>query len=272
MKISLDGIPQGIVLLIIGGLLSFAGQKWVNSDLEYKVTSKDAYLSAPLGQQGLNMAFKGKPLKNVSVVEFSIFNRTSKQVNNANLIFSIDEKASALVLSDVIPPHGMSKKETVEPMPPKDPKDQSVRKFRLKMVPKLQDSDSFHAVFVFEGEKAPSVSLHGSSGEISVVPYQAWKNTIIGLIVVLIVYTLIGILWFTLCSLIKYFILEPRIYKERIRAFVDHAKQLQHDGQPNLDNPQVIEDARKIYASFIKPKSSKFWSKMFPAQQLEDEP
>jgi hypothetical protein len=270
MKISLDGIPQGIVLLIIGGLLSFAGQKWVNSDLEYKVTSKDAYLSAPLGQQGLNMAFKGKPLKNVSVVDFSIFNQTSKQVNNADLIFSIDEKASALVLSDVIPPHGMSKKETVEPMAPKDPKDQSVRKFRLKMVPKLQDSDSFHAVFVFEGEKAPSVSLHGSSGEISVVPYQAWKNTIIGLIVVLIVYTLIGILWFTLSSLINY-IGEPIIYKKRVRSFVDHAKQLQHDGQLNSDDSQVTENARKIYASFIKPKPSKFWSKMLPAQQLEDE-
>jgi hypothetical protein len=133
----MKNILEGIVLLIVGGLLSLAGQKWVNSDLEYKVTSRDAYLSALLGQQGLNMAFKGKPLKNVSVVEFSIFNRTSKQVNNADLIFSIDEKASALVSSDVTPPHGMSKKETVEPIAPKDLKDQSVRKFRLKIVPKL---------------------------------------------------------------------------------------------------------------------------------------
>jgi hypothetical protein len=263
---------QTITVAVISGIIGFFCQPWFNSNLEYKATSRNAYLSALLGQQGLNMAFKGKPLKNVSVVEFSIFNRTSKQVNNADLTFSIDEKASVLVLSDVTPPRGMSKKEFVEPIPPKDPKDQSVRKFRLKTVPSLQDRDSFHAVFVFEGEKAPSVSLHGSSGEISVVPYQEWKNTIMGVIFLLTVYTLFLILWITLCSLIKYFILEPRIYKERIRAFVDHAKQLQHDGQPNLDNPQVIEDARKIYASFIKPKSSKFWSKMFPAQQLEDEP
>jgi uncharacterized membrane protein len=46
MKISLDGIPQGIVLLIIGGLLSFAGQKWVSSDLEYKNTFSDRPTSA----------------------------------------------------------------------------------------------------------------------------------------------------------------------------------------------------------------------------------
>ncbi len=266
----LGSATQTITVAVISGIIGFFCQPWFNSNLEYKVTSRDAYLSALLGQQGLNMAFKGKPLKNVSVVEFSIFNRTSKQVNNADLIFSIDEKASALVLSDVTPPHGMSKKENVEPISPKDPKDQSVRKFRLKIVPNLQDSDSFHAVFVFEGEKAPSVSLHGSSGETSIVPYQEWKNITIGLIVVVIVYTLIGISWFTLSSLIDY-IWAPRIYKKRVRSFVNHAKQLQHDGQLNSNDSQVTEDARKIYASFIKPKSSKFWSKMLPAQQLEDE-
>jgi hypothetical protein len=263
---------QTVTVAVISGIIGFFCQPWFNSNLEYKVTSRDAYLSALLGQQGLNMAFKGKPLKNVSIVEFTIFNRTSKQVNNADLTFSIDEKASVLVLSDVTPPRGMSKKEFVEPISPKDPKDQSVRKFRLKTVPSLQDSDSFHAVFVFEGEKAPSVSLHGSSGEISVVPYSELKNTIIALIVVLSAYTLIGILWFTLCSFIDY-IWEPRRYRKRVKSFFDHAKQLQHDGQLNSDDSRVTEDARKIYASFIKkPKPSKFWSKLLPAQQLEDEP
>jgi hypothetical protein len=107
----MKNILQGIVLIIIGSLLSLAGQKWVNSDLEYKVTSTDAYLSAPLGQQGLTMAFGGKPLKNVSIVEFSILNRTPKQVKDAELEFFVDKKAgSALVSSDIIPPRRISKK------------------------------------------------------------------------------------------------------------------------------------------------------------------
>jgi hypothetical protein len=257
---------QTITVAGISGIIGFFCQPWFNSNLEYKVTSRDAYLSALLGQQGLNMAFKGKPLKNVSVVEFSIFNRTSKQVNNADLIFSIDEKASVLVLSDVTPPNGMSKKEFVEPVAPKNPKDQSVRKFRLKTVPNLQDSDSFHAVFVFEGEKAPSVSLHGSSGEISVVPYQAWKDFVRDMLIIFVPYSAVMLFFFYRVD----FVWSPKSHKKRVERFMKYVKQLQDDGQLNSDNPQFLEDTTKVFTQFTKPKPYKFWAKILPEKHFED--
>ena len=139
---------KGITAGVVGALLLFIGQQWLNSDLEYKVASRDAYVSAPLGQQGLSMAFDGKPLKNVSVVEFSIVNRTSKQISNAEFLFVVDDKTSpTLVAGGVIAPRGMSSAEVVENLPTKEP---NARKFRLKVVPKQRDNEYFHAVFVFD--------------------------------------------------------------------------------------------------------------------------
>ena len=38
------------------------------------------------------MAYKDKPLNNVSFVEFGIFNRTSKQFVDVDLAFSVDDQ------------------------------------------------------------------------------------------------------------------------------------------------------------------------------------
>ena len=69
---------KGLTGVVVGALLLWGGQKWFASDLEYTQISRNGYLSTTLGRQGLTMAYEGKPLKNVSVVEFGIFNRTSK--------------------------------------------------------------------------------------------------------------------------------------------------------------------------------------------------
>jgi hypothetical protein len=95
--------------MIVGALLLWGWQAWVTSDLEYRQVSKNGYLSSPLGQQGLTMAYEGKPLKNVSVVEFGIFNRTSKQFSDVDLVFSVDDSKSptTLVSSGIITPSGL---------------------------------------------------------------------------------------------------------------------------------------------------------------------
>ncbi|NJM77458.1 MAG: hypothetical protein HC852_18840 [Acaryochloridaceae cyanobacterium RU_4_10] len=266
MKNILDGLLKDVLLLIIGGLITFVGQKWVNSDIEYKIASRDSYLSAPLGQQGLTMAFKGKPLKNVSVVDFSIFNRTSKQFADVDLVFSVDKNAtSAIVSSDIIPPQGIPKKEFVEKLSPKDPKDRGVIKFRIKILPKQRNNDYFHAVFVFEGDQAPSMSVQGLTGETSLIPYQAWKDFIQGIVIVSVIYVGCMLLLFYRVD----FVWWPRIYQKRVEQFVEHVKQHQSDGQTNTD-PQFLEDSRKIYASFTKPKPLKFWAKILPEKHFED--
>ncbi len=257
---------KGITAGIVGAFLLLIGQQWLNSDLEYKQISRDAYLSAPLGQQGLAMAFNGKPLKNVSVVEFSIINRTSKQVANAEFVFTVDvENNTTLVSAGIIPPRGMSAPEVIEDLQTKDAK---AKKFRIKVVPKQRDSEYFHAVFVFEGDKAPSMTLSSASGEVAIVPYQEWKDTIAAVILLLVIIFLSGAVQITVMTCIDYF-WEPRKHKKQVERFVEHASNLQCYGKPKYSDPAVIADAAYIYASFTRSKPSKFWSKILPEQRFE---
>lgn len=257
---------KGITAGIVGALLLFFGQQWLNSDLEFRKLSRDAYLSTPLGQQGLTMAFSGKPLKNVSVVEFSIVNRTSKQVANADLVFTVDDEESpTLVSGGVIPPRGMSAPETIEELPSKDAK---AKKFRIKVAPKQRDSEYFHAVFVFEGDKAPSMSVSSASGDVSIVPYQKWKDTTAAVVVLLAIVCLWVAAQVAFMTLIDYF-WEPRKHKKQVERFVEHAAELQRDRKLKSADPESLADAGTIYASFMRPKPSKFWSKVLPEQRFE---
>lgn len=257
---------KGITAGIVGALLLFFGQQWLNSDLEFKQSSRNAYLSTPLGQQGLTMTFDGKQLKNVSIVEFSIINRTAKQISNADLIFAVDDPTSpTLVSGGLIPPKGISAAEAIEELPSKDAR---AKKFRIRVIPKQQDSEYFHAVFVFEGEKAPSMSISSASGDVSIRAYQQWKDTTI----IVVIFVAIACLWvagqIALTTLIDYF-LEPRRHKKQIESFAEHSIKLLNEGRLKLNDPDALADAGTIYASFARPKPSKFWSKLLPEQQYE---
>lgn len=258
---------KGITAVVVGALLAFGGQKWLTSDIEYKQSSRDAYLSAPLGQQGLTMAFDGKPLKNVSVVEFTIVNRTSKQIANADLIFLVDDPdlSTKLVSAGVIPPRGISQAEAIEEEPSRDPK---ARKFRIKVLPKQQSSEYFHAVFVFDGEKAPAMSLSSATGDISVIPYQQWRDVISQLPLMLTL--LLGMIFIQIAipSLIDHFF-QPRKHKKEVERFAEHAQDMSNKGELKSADPEALVDAAGIYASFSRPKPSRLWSKLLPAQKFE---
>lgn len=257
---------KGLTGAIVGALLLFFGQQWFNNDLEFKKASRDAYLSSPLGQQGLTMAFNGKPLKNVSIVEFSIINRTAKQIANAELVFTVDdENAPILVSGGVMPPKGMSALEAIEELPSKDGR---AKKFRLKVVPKQRDSEYFHAAFVFEGEKVPQMSVSSASGEVSITPYREWKDMTIAIIWIFAGLCLMVAVQIAFMSFVDYF-LAPRKHKKQVERFADHAAELQRDGKLKSTDSESLPDAGVIYASFMRPKPSKFWSKILPEQQFE---
>ena len=258
---------KGITAGIVGAFLVLFSQQWFNSDLEFKQVSRDAYLASPLGQQGLAMAFNGNPLKNVSIVEFSIINRTSKQVGNADLIFKIDDEASpALVSGGIIPPRGISAPEAIEELSSKDIK---AKKFRIKVIPKQRDSEYFYAVFVFDGNKAPAMSVSSASGAVAIIPYQNWKDTIIGIVAFLGIICVWAAIVITFTSLIDYFRV-PKNHKKQVERFASHASGLQTEGKLKSTDPESIADAKTIYALFIRPKPSKFWSKFLPEQRFED--
>lgn len=257
---------KGITAGVVGALLLLIGQQWFSSDLEFKQISRDGYLSATLGQQGLAMAFDGRPLKNVSIVEFTIFNRTSKQVANADFVFTVNgDSRPALVSGGIIPPRGMSAAESVEELVSKDV---NARKFRIKVLPKQRDTEYFHAVFVFDGDKAPSMSVSSVAGDVSIVPYQQWKDTTTGWLIVLGVMSLWVAVQVAVMSLIEYF-WEPRKHKKQTERFAEHATQLVSEGKLKATTPNALADATSIYASFSRPKPSKLWSKVLPEQRFE---
>lgn len=256
-----------VAYLFVGALLVLGWNNWQTSDLEYRQGTKNGYLHTSLGQQGLTMAYEGKPLKNISVVEFTIFNRTSRQFSDVDLLFSVvgPESQMTLVSSGIIPPHGLPHSETVEELPVKDTR---TKKFRLKVIPKQHDTDYFDAVFVFDGEKAPSMSVVSLSKDVSIGAYREWKDTIKALARLLIIIVFLYTITFSVPSLLKHFF-GPRHHRKFVKRFLQHAAKLREQGELKSTDEQAIADASKIYASFTLPKTNKLWSKIFGAQHFD---
>lgn len=251
----------------IGALLLWVGQKWLVSDLEYQRAYKDGYLSAPLGQQGLAMAYNDKPLKNISVVEFGIYNRTQRQHNDVDIMFSVDDTKSSpnLVSGGVIAPSGIPQSQSVEEIITNDP---YVKKFRIKVLPKQNESEFFHAVFVFDGEKAPEMSVVSLSKEVSLISYQQWRDVFIALSVFLGLGLLTGAVMIAFQSLVDYFS-GPSRHKKKVEKFVSHAAEMKNKGELKSTDPDALTDAGAIYASLTRPQPSKFWSKLFGAKRYD---
>lgn len=175
---AVKGFTAGVVAVVLSALVFWAGQTWFTSELEYTRLSRDDYLAKAIGQQGLTMAYEGKPLKNVSIVDFIITNRASRQFTDVDLVFSVDDSKSPMTLlsSGVIPPIGLPRDEVVEEQPVKNTR---TKKFRLKAIPKQYKTEYFDAFFLFDGEKAPSMSVVSFSNEVSIGAYQEWKTKLI---------------------------------------------------------------------------------------------
>jgi hypothetical protein len=143
---AVKGFTAGTVVTV----LLWIGQAWRTSDLEYKQVSINDYLSTPsttFGKQGLTMTYEGESLKNVSVVDFRIFNRTSRQFKDVELLFSVGEPKGqmTLVSGGIITPSSLPHAETVEELQVNDTIN---KKFRLKVIPKQRKTEYFEAVFV----------------------------------------------------------------------------------------------------------------------------
>ncbi len=258
---------KGIAQVITGALLLWIGQQWFIGDLEFKRVEKDSYLSAPLGQQGLTMAFDGKPLKNVSIVEFGIFNRTQKQFSDVDFVFTIDEIKTApkLVSGGILVPEKFPQSQIVEEIKTDD---LSLKKFRLKVVPRQKDAEFFHAVFVFEGEKAPKMSVITLTKEAPLVAYQDWRDITKAFAIVFAgVFLMMALISFFV-SLIEFFV-DPRKHKANVEKFVHDSANLVSKGDIKDVSNECLAKAGEMYAAFTKPKSSKLWSKIFGERKYE---
>jgi hypothetical protein len=97
--------------------------------------------------------------------------------------------------------------------------------------PKQQKSEYFDAIFVFDGEKAPPMSVVSLS-HVSIGPYQEWKRRLIAVGVVV----LMSALGFGAGKLV-----ERWTYPRLIRRFSQHASELQKRGELKSKDDHAVE-------------------------------
>ena len=231
---------------VIIGLSVWFWQQWSINDLEYKEGIKNSYLSASLGQQGFSMAYNEQPLKNISVVEFLIYNRTQKQVGEFELLFLIKDIKAApkLVSSSLISSTGVPQFEAVDEIVSNDP---SVIKYKIKIFPKQNnDSEYFDAIFVFDGDKTPEINLLAKG--ISLKKYSQWREVSIALIAAIVLGFLMGGLIIIILNCFDFYF-SSRRHKKNINSFIEYIRTV-----PNSFDSNTLLEIKKVYSDYKKPK------------------
>jgi hypothetical protein len=247
---------KSTITAAVGAAALFFGQQWADNDLEYRTVSREAYLSSPLGEQGLSLYHDKKELKNISIVEFGIFNTTSRDFHDVNLIFTyknVHDKHK-LVSGGIITPTGIPQKDAIEEVPTKE---ENSKGFIIKFIPKQQDKEYFHAVFIFDGDTAPPMFVTSTTNAAAIVPYREWKDAIKAISFVAGVFALAIATTFFIGTLID-FIFAEKNHQKTVGKFKKHASSLK---DPTY-TPETIKASVKIYESFTKPKTSIFWGKI----------
>lgn len=247
---------KSAITAAVGAVVLFFGQQWADNDLEYKTVSREAYLSSPLGEQGLSLYYDKQELKNISIVEFGIFNTTSKNFHNVNLIFTYKntDNKYKLVSGGILTPTGIPQKDTIEELPTKE---EHSKGFIIKFIPKQQDKEYFHVVFIFDGDKAPPMFVTSTTSAAAIVPYREWKDTVKAISFVIGLFVLIIALTFLIGTLVDFLFAEKN-HQRMVDKFKNHALSLKipdHASDP-------VTASVKIYESFTKPKASIFWEKI----------
>ncbi|WP_457930204.1 hypothetical protein ACT51I_19330 [Pseudomonas aeruginosa] len=128
-------------------------------------------------------------------------------------------------------------------------KNNSSKSFNIKIIPTQKEKEYFHATFVFDGNKAPEMSVVEISEGASIIPYQEWKDTIKAL-VILSLAIIISIIFALLFVSFLEFVYSKKTHNSAIKKFRHHIEKMKKEGL--LETTTDIEEntAVKIYESF----------------------
>tara|TARA_R110002124_G_scaffold207250_1_gene373767 strand:+ start:10587 stop:11231 length:645 start_codon:yes stop_codon:yes gene_type:complete len=213
------------------------------------------------------MAYNDTPLKNVSVVEFALYNRTSRQFNDFELIFSVNDSkfSSKMVSGGIITPNGLPQSEIVNELKTTS---SLTKKYNIKVFPQLNNTEFYHAVFVFEGESAPKMSVVGLSKNGSIIEYQTWKDNFQVYSILFGILFVGGGVWLLFVSLIEYYT-KPATHKKDVEKFVEFSVIMKNSNKLESNDSKALADAGKIYSEYKRPKVSVFWSKFLGQQKYD---
>jgi hypothetical protein len=131
-------------------------------------------------------------------------------------------------------------------------KNTRTKKFRLKVIPKQHKTEYFDAFFLFDGEKAPSMSVVSLSAGVSIGASPQWK----------IMVKIIAFFVFIILLVIGLAILFDRLGRQKqLGRFRQYATELREKGKLQSTDEQAINDAVTIYDSYTRLTLPKFWAK-----------
>ena len=252
---------KGLAAAFMGALITYTGSLLVNNEIEYKVGSRDSFLYSPLGENGLTFAYNGHPLKDISAVEFVFFNKTNKQFNDVDLIFSYQNPNEQfhLVSSGISAPPDIPSSDIIEQLPTED---RNSKRYKLKIFPRQKNDEFFRALFVFEGTKSPTISVSSLSRDAQISEHSKTKDNIIVVLAVLSIILAGAILAVIAGSLGEYFY-APNQFKRNVEKYSKHVEKM----KDSYKTENTVNDTIKYYIEFIRPKESWLWSRVFGKQK-----
>lgn len=155
------------------------------SELEYREGSKAPYFKYPDSiAKDLEILHKNIPVKNISIVEYAIHNRTFSGFKDVTIYVNLNEsKAFHLISRNLRPPKNLPN-IGIEDLP--NEKD-GLYGFTVKSLKRTGD-DYYYLSLVFEGDEAPKTSISVANQDIDLVPYKTWKDTIYTVAIAIAVY------------------------------------------------------------------------------------
>lgn len=176
------------ILIITVTLLATA---WFtgSNDIEYKNKSIEQYFRVPDAiSKELKLFHINTEIKNISVLNYGLFNRTFSDHEKVDIYLSLKAKnPPKLISSKLYPPERLSAKGITE-VKTNNP---NLLAFNVETLKKSKDGDYYLINLIFEGEVIPEVSISTNNKNLELVEYKEWKDYIWAILIVIIGYAVL---------------------------------------------------------------------------------
>lgn len=176
-------------LLIVSITLLITAWFTGSNDIEYKNKTIDSYFNFPVAiANKLTMTHEKNEIKNISVLNYEIFNRTFSDHEKVNIYLSIkDANPPKLISKKLYAPRRLSE-NGITYLTTNDPK---LIGFNLDMLKKSKNGDYYLVNLIFEGEKTPEIAISTNNKNLEIVAYKEWRDYTWAILIVIAVYAII---------------------------------------------------------------------------------
>jgi hypothetical protein len=173
-----DDYISKVILLIIGYLLASVVSFMTpdTADIEYSKICRDKFYDKSLRHREVEWHYKDQTVETMSVCQFYIHNRTSKDIPGVKLYFRVvpkgESKVPEILSKNLYPPERLPRvgiKEVNEGI-------DNLYAFDIDVVKKTEEKDSYMAEFLFKGVSAPEMSVSTNTKDVTVEEFSVLRS------------------------------------------------------------------------------------------------